>query len=101
MTTDELIRTFEQKLKKYSNIVQNNTKELQNLLIDYNNNNTIMCVENNQTVKLDEASIEQMKNIVNKIKIDYNSRVQEQQQSKYRDNQTKLNKYGPGNEYGK
>lgn len=100
MTTKELIQASNHILKTYTSAVEDCTQKMRELFIKYNNND-VLYVDTNQTIQLDEASIEQMKIILSKIIMENNNQVRAQQQSQYRDIQTKPNKYGPENEYGK
>lgn len=100
MTTNELIHASEPILEKHNSVVGNCTQQLRKLIIEYNNND-ILYESANQTIKLNEASIEQIKFIISEIKMGNDRQIREQQQSAYREIQTKLNKYGPDNEYGK
>ncbi len=100
MTTEELIQASERILETYKSVVEDCTQKMRELLIKYNNND-VLYVDTNQTIQLDEASIGQMKIIISKIIMENNKQVRAQQQSQYRDIQTKPNKYGPENEYGK
>lgn len=100
MTINELIQAANQVLDKHKCLEDECTQRLRNLLIEYNNND-ILYESTNLTIKLNEASIEQMKFIISEIIMKNDSQVRAQQQSQYRDIQTKLNKYGPGEEYGK
>ena len=100
MTTNELIQASEQILVKFNNEVENYTLQMRKLIIEYNNND-ILYESTNKTIKLNEASIEQIKSIISEIKMGNDRQIREQQQSEYRGCQTKFNKYGPDNEYGK
>lgn len=100
MTTEELIQTSSRILETYKSVVEDCTQRMRELFIKYNNDD-VMYVGINQTTQLNEASIEQMKTIISEIIMENNNQVRTQQQCQYRDIQTKLNKYGPENEYGK
>ena len=100
MTTEELIQTSERILETYKSVVEDCTQRMRELFIKYNNDD-VMYLGTNQTIQLNEASIEQMKIIISEIIMEYNNQVRTQQQCQHRDIQTKLNKYGPENEYGK
>ena len=100
MTIEELIQTSEQILETYKSTVKDCTQRMRELFIKYNNDD-VVYVDTNQTIQLNEASIEQMKTIISEIIMENNNQVRTQQQCQYRDIQTKLNKYGTENEYGK
>ena len=63
MTTNELIQASEQILVKFNNEVENYTLQMRKLIIEYNNND-ILYESTNKTIKLNEASIEQIKSII-------------------------------------
>lgn len=99
MNIDELLSRFDSLYREFYSEQKEYTEQLRNLLIEFNDSSYEYKLDSKTTVILSEASIEQMKCIVENLRIRRQQEKNEQIQSPIREQQIGRNKYGPNNEY--
>ena len=98
MNYKELIDSFEYTLSEYESLHENYTRQLRKLLIEFNDNH-IYSFDENRFTKLNNAFIDEMKDVFADIKQKHNIKQNTNVQDMFRMQQTSQNRYTSDNQY--
>ena len=93
MFDENKIKDFDAKLSEYQNLQKQITNELRDLLINVNNNKDTYALWGNSVIRLREADIKQMQDIMSDVKQKIKRVKNENMSSLYRENMLSKNKY--------
>ena len=93
MFDENKIKDFDAKLSEYQNLQKQITNELRDLLINVNNNKDTYALWGNSVIRLREADIKQMQDIMSDVKQKIKRVKNENLSSLYRENMLSKNKY--------
>ena len=98
MNYEELIHGFESIMSEYTEMHIHYTQRIRALLIEYNSNN-IYKYNENESVELSNACIEELKNVFADIKQKHSITQNASQQDIFRKQHTSQNRYTSDNQY--
>ena len=98
MNYKELIDSFEYTLSEYESLHENYTRQLRKLLIEFNDNH-IYSFDENRFTELNNAFIDEMKDVFYDIKQKHSIAQNANRQDMFRKQQTSLNPYDSDNPY--
>ena len=98
MNYKELIDSFESTLSEYESLHENYTRQLRKLLIEFNDNH-IYSFDENRFTELNNAFIDEMKDVFSDIKQKHSIAQNANRQDIFREQQTSQNRYTSDNQY--